>query len=480
MNTKILFRADGNNKMGLGHIVRSLALVRMLKSDFDCHFAIQNPPEHLLSQIKGSCDGFIQIPESMSILEEADYLCEKHLTGNEIVVLDGYHFDTAYQKIIKKSGCQVVCIDDIHDKHFVADAIINHSGGIKKEQYSAEDYTEFHLGLDYVLLRKPFLEGAKNRLKLNAHPIAFVCLGGADPKNDTVKVLKELEDSRRAKQCYVVIGGSYQHRVELEKFLSKTTLEITVLENICATRMIDIMRICSVAITSPSTISIEYLSIGGELYLYRTANNQKDLFNHLIESQLAFDFKNLGMITPEQLALALQNQRAKLDGRSEERLLKVFRQLAQKLHYKIRRAHMGDLMTFFKWANDAQTRKQSFCQNKISLEDHKKWFLEKLFSAQSYLYLLEYDGTPVGQIRFELEEQTVLSYSVAPEFRGRGFGNYLLEKGIDRFQKDSELTQPIIGFVKKENVPSNKAFTRLGFKKEKAKTIKNAFIYSSY
>ena len=43
----------------------------------------------------------------------------------KIVVLDGYHFDTNYQTKIKQKGCKLVCIDDLHDKHFVADIIIH-------------------------------------------------------------------------------------------------------------------------------------------------------------------------------------------------------------------------------------------------------------------------------------------------------------------------------------------------------------------
>ncbi|MFT6359121.1 MAG: UDP-2,4-diacetamido-2,4,6-trideoxy-beta-L-altropyranose hydrolase [Saprospiraceae bacterium] len=466
--------------MGLGHIIRSLALARMLKPHFECHFAIQNPPKNLLSQIKGYADGLIELPKSDSILEEAKHLCKEHLTSKEIVVLDGYHFDTEYQKIIKKSGCQMVCIDDIHDKHFLADAIINHSGGIQKEQYSAEDYTKFYLGLDFVLLRKPFLKAAQNRFQPNAHPIAFVCLGGADPKNDTVQVLRRLEAASRTKQCYVVIGGAYKYRAELENFISKSTLQVTILENICATRMIDVMRLCSLAITSPSTIAIEYLSIGGELYLYQTADNQVGLFNYLIRSQMAFEFKKIAIISPDKRALALKKQIGELDGKSAERLMNIFRELEKKLHYKIRRAHIGDMMTFFNWVNDTQTRKQSFSQKTISLKEHKEWFSNKIFSAQCYLYILEFKGIPVGQIRFDLEEQTVLSYSVASKFRGRGFGTYLLEKGIERIQKDSELTQPIIGYVKKENIASNKTFTRLGFKKKEAGTVSNTFVYSSH
>ena len=45
MNNKktIVFRADGNSQIGLGHIMRCLALCEILSQDFFLKFAIQNP-----------------------------------------------------------------------------------------------------------------------------------------------------------------------------------------------------------------------------------------------------------------------------------------------------------------------------------------------------------------------------------------------------------------------------------------------------
>ena len=38
MLKKILFRADGNEEIGYGHVIRSLALADMLKENFECIF----------------------------------------------------------------------------------------------------------------------------------------------------------------------------------------------------------------------------------------------------------------------------------------------------------------------------------------------------------------------------------------------------------------------------------------------------------
>lgn len=478
MNTKILFRADGHNKMGLGHIVRSLALLKMLENNFDCFFAVQDPPKNLLPQIKGYCDQIIELPKTNHLEKEAQKLCEGYLTGNEIVVLDGYHFGTKYQEIIKRRGCKIVCIDDIHDVHFLADVIINHAGGIQKEQYSAEDYTQFYLGFDYTLLREPFLEAAKNRLSPNDYSIPFICLGGADPENATLIILKQLEEMDTIEQCYVVIGGAYLHKKELEEFMICSRLKIVILENICASRMIEIMRTCSIAITSPSTIALEYLSIGGDLYLYPIAANQKFLFDFLTQKGIAFDFNQFPIINKEKRSMARDIQKKEFDGKSKERLLKIFEGLEQEIFCEIRRANKEDMKIFFEWANEEKTRRQSFSSLPIRMEEHIDWFFKKLFSTESYLYVLEFKGVPVGQIRFDLDKKTVLSFSVGSSFRGKGLGIILLKKGIEQIQKDRKDANPIIGYVKKDNIASNKVFSRLGFQKEKALEKEMAYTYS--
>ena len=47
MKPKIYIRADGNSGIGLGHVIRSLALAEMLKEDFNCIFATRFLTDHI-------------------------------------------------------------------------------------------------------------------------------------------------------------------------------------------------------------------------------------------------------------------------------------------------------------------------------------------------------------------------------------------------------------------------------------------------
>ena len=322
--TNIYFRADGNSRIGLGHIVRSLALAHMLRDEFDCHFFVQNPADILRQQIGEICKTCINLPETTDYVAECAYICNHFLTGNEIVVLDHYGFATDYQQTLKNKGCKVVCIDDMHDKHFVADAVINHAGGVTAADYSAEPYTRFCLGLEYALLRQPFLEAAQKRHYTDRENAVFVCLGGADPHNDTLHVLAHIHKKTPTTHCYLILGSAYLHRAALDNFLRATPRSLTILNNLNAEEMVAVMQRCRYAVTAPSTISYEYLAVGGALYLHQTADNQTNIYNYFIKSGLAMPFATFGADQHFDFA---EKQKQLLTGQSKQAYLNFFYQL---------------------------------------------------------------------------------------------------------------------------------------------------------
>lgn len=116
----VILRADGNAQTGMGHFTRSLALANMLSQNFNCVFATQMPSQFQISQINKVCKKTLALAANNNHFNQF----VNTLTGSETVVLDNYYFNTDYQKQIKQKGCKLVCIDDLADKHFVADLVI--------------------------------------------------------------------------------------------------------------------------------------------------------------------------------------------------------------------------------------------------------------------------------------------------------------------------------------------------------------------
>lgn len=319
---KIIFRTDGNGTIGLGHISRCCALADMLKEKFDNYFFIRDPTQEMIGEVQKHCISIHAITEGLSFPEESgDWI--KSLKGDEIVILDGYNFETGYQLSIKERGCRLVCIDDIYAYHFVSDILINHAGGAKAYEYSTAPYTKKLLGFKYALLREPFLD--RSGLAVNAVGSAelLICFGGADQGNNTLKTLERISGVYNGK-INIVIGSAYRHITELENFIKKyNDREIGIYRNIDASELATIMKRSLFAICSPSTISIEYLSItNGTLYLEVIADNQKKMFEFLINEFLAFPLEHLISGRRADQNHPLRNYL--FDGLQKQRYLEIF------------------------------------------------------------------------------------------------------------------------------------------------------------
>ncbi|WP_299759619.1 UDP-2,4-diacetamido-2,4,6-trideoxy-beta-L-altropyranose hydrolase [uncultured Pontibacter sp.] len=465
---RIVFRADGNSRIGLGHVVRSLALARMLQGEFSCVFAIQEPEEPLVRQLREVCADVLVLPEGEVGELEAYYLAEKVLRPTDVVVLDGYSFGTAYQQVIKAKGCALVCIDDIHAYPFAADAVINMAGGIAKEKYETAPYTKLLLGPRYALLRPPFLQAATSPRGLPAPGArALLNMGGADPQNHTLKIAKDLGRIQNLAKVEVIVGSAYQHLPELEAWLLQNP-KYRLHRNLNDKQMCRLMQSCAVAVTSASGVAYEYASVGGLLYVLQTADNQQGLYAFLTGTGVARKYEELQSTSLENLTAEfiqqVRVQRGYFDGKSDVRLREGFRKLSLAAILTLRKATEEDLLLVYNWNNDPEVRRQSFNPKPIPLTNHQAWFRARLVDSATPLYIAEAAGVPAAQIRFSLSEgRAVISYLVASAFRSKGLGHVVLLKGVERLLQEHPELELVEGLVQKDNMASVKAFEKAGF-----------------
>lgn len=203
MKKNLKIRADGNTEIGLGHLVRCIALAEMLQEFFDITFFSKTFPEGILETIRSK--GF-----SYTKLEVEDEFIS-FLSGEEIVVLDHYELGSEYQRKVKESGCKLVCIDDLKKNVFYADLIINFSPEVSKDDYLAQRYTSYALGPEFSLLRPGFLEAAQKDRKIEKIENILICFGGSDFKNITQKVLAVTAKFSEFNEINVVVGSAYRH-----------------------------------------------------------------------------------------------------------------------------------------------------------------------------------------------------------------------------------------------------------------------------
>lgn len=281
---KIYFRADAGTSIGYGHFIRTLALAHMLKDDFDCTFFTQEPTEYQITEIHKVCD-LISLPADETRFNLfLDLLC-----GNEIVVLDNYFFTTEYQQKIKDKGCKLVCIDDMHNKHFVADAVINHSLGIEESYYSKEKYTKLYIGLEYALLRPPFIEACRNSIKRKKENKmkVFVSFGGADKYGIAESISTELNKLDIVEKIFLISP-------------QKTNItfgqKILCLSNLSAGQIKELLFRCNLAIIPSSTIMKEAIACGIDIVGGYFIDNQINSYNQFCKVNAIKGFGDLSII----------------------------------------------------------------------------------------------------------------------------------------------------------------------------------------
>jgi len=285
MKPKIYIRSDGNSEIGLGHVIRCLALAEMLKEDFSCIFVTRFLTDYINAETRKICDDIIILPESDDHFDAFLSI----LSGDEIVVLDNYFFDTDYQKAIKNKGCKLICIDDMHDKHFVADIVINHAPGVLESDYSVESYTKCLLGTKYALLRIPFLYLAKRSKKYNMANKAFVCFGGGNYNNIAKRVVERLLSFKFIDKIFIVTGGAYIHIDNLQILSELHSDKIFLYSDINAEQIVEILTNSDFAIVPSSSILWECMAAKLPVITGYYVDNQKR------NSGYFFD-KNIGRV----------------------------------------------------------------------------------------------------------------------------------------------------------------------------------------
>ena len=253
MPKTIIFRADGNSKTGLGHLYRLFSLVEIVKDAFDLVFLTN---ETSTTSVIPDAYNKLIIPKTISIEDEPQWLATKFLSEENIIIADGYQFNSQYQKQLKELHFTLIYIDDLAKEHMYADLVINHSPYIKEEHFIKQPYTNLALGTQYALLRPLFLEEAKKPKTISKIDTAFVCFGGADPYDLSFKSVKALLEKTDFKLIHVVLGAAYQHQ-DIYDLKHTFSHNIHIHKNLSEQNLVEVMQKSNFAIVPASTILYE-------------------------------------------------------------------------------------------------------------------------------------------------------------------------------------------------------------------------------
>jgi len=283
MPKNYLIRADASFSIGSGHLMRMIALGQMLQDEGNSvHFLTITENKDILGRIAE--EGFtihrISQDGEWEYSQDAKQLVK---LAEEIsaswVILDGYKFDTAYQRIIKEHGLKLMCVDDLAQGHFLADLVVNQNINASRDLYSAESYTKFILGPRNAILRREYVKAKSGFKRRTTEKIenVLVTMGGGDPENVTGKVCRALDalDGPRM-NIKALVGALNPHYEDILSYSGVSKNRIEVLRNV-GRQMPELMKWADTGIFAGGSTIFEGLYLDLPLLCCLISSNQKIL-----------------------------------------------------------------------------------------------------------------------------------------------------------------------------------------------------------
>ena len=309
----------------------------MLSDYFEIHFVCIELDDAIEKDLKN--DGF-----SVTRISSEDEFIGMIKPG-DLVVLDGYQFGSIYQQQLKSKQIGLVCIDDIMDKEFYADLIINQAPDASPENYRTQSYTDFALGIEYCLLRKPFLDAVDFRNTSQIKKIiskspktVFICFGGSDAQNLTLSTYKLVKDFKNFERIILVTGASYEHQNMLEELVDKDQ-SAELYHHIDAHKMAELMIESDMKIVPGSGILYEALATGGIVISGYYTDNQIPNYQAFLGMNAIIGAEKIEEQSLRNAISEIESFNPRLniiDGKSPDRFKKAFRKLHKKTLESVR------------------------------------------------------------------------------------------------------------------------------------------------
>ena len=341
MKTTLLIRADAGGITGTGHVMRMIALAQAyLRRGGSVSMASVNCPERLVERVHGHGITHHTIKATQpGDSEDAELTVElaKEL-GAQWLVVDGYHFDYAYQKHVKNSGLFLLCTDDHgYSERWHCDAILNQNLDADLRVSYKNDLSEANIlaGASFCLFREEFLGSQSVKPKWDTIESLLVTLGGSDPENATEATLQLINQAcARPLNIRVLAGADNPHIERLCSFESHHQVEVV--QN--ATNMPEQYAWADGIISAGGSTCWEWLYLGLPGAIVTIADNQLPIVRALTEERSAAlplgwfrdpEFENQGVELTQWLdnprSICHQEEAQSLiDGRGADRVSALF------------------------------------------------------------------------------------------------------------------------------------------------------------
>ena len=329
---KVAIRVDGSSYIGMGHIVRSLALAAAAERAghsvvFGSRFEqgvtrIQEQGYPLTRWNSGTPDGPGLEYEPAGDTEEVLHWLRKE--SPDALITDSYRVDAEYFKAVKPLVACHYYIDDVNRLTANVDGVVNGNIGAETWDYSRFGHrAKLLLGCRYNLIRPEF----RNLEPFTVHEetkAVLITAGGGKPGPVLSFLARSLlEDYSLDRVKVVVIAqGQSADMLELEKYAA---VEPRLILKYNVKHMVSVMQECDLAISAGGSTVYELSAVGVPRLIYVLADNQNRIASEMEKAGLAVNLGPIQQITT--LGLLAEVKKRLIDYEWRKRTSMLGRQL---------------------------------------------------------------------------------------------------------------------------------------------------------
>ena len=132
---------------------------------------------------------------------------------------------------------------------------------------------------------------------------------------------------------------------------------------------------------------------------------------------------------------------------------------------RLRRAVPADINSVFRWRNEPDIVALSHSQRSVDLTSHREWFAAALRSPDRLIFIIEIEGSPAGQLRFDRcgPEEVEITIYLASRRYGHGHGSRALALGEAEVMRHWPDVSRLRATVLAGNERSLRYFERMGY-----------------
>ncbi|PIW80831.1 MAG: UDP-2,4-diacetamido-2,4,6-trideoxy-beta-L-altropyranose hydrolase [Candidatus Omnitrophica bacterium CG_4_8_14_3_um_filter_43_15] len=259
---KVLIFTEGGNGIGLGHIMRCMAICEAFKEKNVMSKFIVNADSSVKDALKF---------KGYKIMNWFKGPCAENLArGADIAIIDSYLANLDFYKRISKTAKLCAYLDDNKRIDYPKGIVINGSLAAGRLSYPKRKGVVYLLGTEYTPLRKAFWDIPKKSIRKKAQDI-MITFGGDDARGMTLKVLKRLVDDFPGLHKKVIISSGFKNADVISNGKYKNT---SFKYNLSARKMLKAMLDSDIAVSAGGQTLYELAKVGVPTVAVGVADNQ--------------------------------------------------------------------------------------------------------------------------------------------------------------------------------------------------------------